>query len=102
MIGFNCDCAWSTAVRRRSQARVPGALRSAEANVARTASSVEEAKAAVTTARAGVTRAESDHTYAKDNLDRIEPLLTEQFVTVDQVLAQHLRRWFAPQSYAAR
>ena len=61
------------------------ALRSAEANVARSASSVEEAKAAITTARAGVTRAKSDHRYAKDNLDRIEPLLAEQFVTVDQV-----------------
>jgi multidrug efflux system membrane fusion protein len=60
-------------------------LHSSEANVAKTASSVEEAKAAVANAQAGVIKAESDLKYASDNLHRIEPLLPEKFVTVDQV-----------------
>jgi multidrug efflux system membrane fusion protein len=30
-------------------------------------------------------RAEADRDYAADNLHRLEPLLTQQFVTVDQV-----------------
>lgn len=61
------------------------AVRSAEANVAKAASGVQEAKAGVSNARAGLAKAESDLTYASDNLHRIEPLLTEHFVTADQV-----------------
>jgi multidrug efflux system membrane fusion protein len=61
------------------------ALSSAEANVSKTASSVDEARAAVAHAQAGVMKAESDLRYASDNLHRIEPLLADQFVTVDQV-----------------
>jgi multidrug efflux system membrane fusion protein len=61
------------------------ATRTAEANVARYAASVEEAKASVLNARAGLARAEADLNYASSNLRRIQPLLAEQFVTVDQV-----------------
>jgi membrane fusion protein, multidrug efflux system len=59
--------------------------RSAEANVDRSAAAVDEARAGVTNAQAGVSRAESDLAYASNNLHRIEPLLKQQFVTVDQV-----------------
>jgi multidrug efflux system membrane fusion protein len=59
--------------------------RSAEANVDRSAAAVDEARAGVTNAQAGVSRAESDLAYASNNLHRVEPLLKQQFVTVDQV-----------------
>lgn len=61
------------------------AVLSAEANVGKSGSAVEEARAGVSNARAGLARAQSDLVYADDNLHRIEPLLAEQFVTVDQV-----------------
>ena len=57
----------------------------AEANVARYAASVDGAKASVLNAQAGLTRAEADLNYATTNLGRIQPLLAEQYVTVDQV-----------------
>lgn len=60
-------------------------LRSSEANLAKTASSVEEARADEANAQAGLARAQNELAYARDNLHRIEPLLGEQFVTVDQV-----------------
>ncbi len=58
--------------------------RNAEANVDRAAASVDEAKASVGNAQAGLARAEADLAYATSNLHRIEPLLAQQFVTVDQ------------------
>jgi multidrug efflux system membrane fusion protein len=57
----------------------------AEANVARYAASVDEAKGSVLNAQAGLARAEADLNYATSNLARIQPLLAEQYVTVDQV-----------------
>jgi multidrug efflux system membrane fusion protein len=64
----------------------------ARANVASSASNqdamsatVAEAQANVADARAAVRRAEADRNYAADNLHRLEPLLAQQFVTVDQV-----------------
>jgi membrane fusion protein, multidrug efflux system len=57
----------------------------AEANVARYAASVEEAKASVLNARAGLVRAEADLNYASSNLRRLQPLLSQQYVTVDQI-----------------
>jgi membrane fusion protein, multidrug efflux system len=57
----------------------------AEANVARYAASVDGAKASVLNAQAGLTRAEADLNYATSTLGRIQPLLAEQYVTVDQV-----------------
>jgi len=59
--------------------------RNAEANLKKTAANVEEARAAVGNAQAGLARTEADLAYATSNLHRIEPLLAEKFVTVDQV-----------------
>jgi multidrug efflux system membrane fusion protein len=59
--------------------------RDAEANVDKAAAAIDESKASVGDAQAGVARAEADLAYASSNLHRIEPLLAEKFVTVDQV-----------------
>jgi multidrug efflux system membrane fusion protein len=59
--------------------------RNAEANLQKTAAAIEEAKASVGNAQASLARAEADLAYATSNLHRIEPLLAEKFVTVDQV-----------------
>lgn len=58
---------------------------SAEAGVARAAAAVEQSKADVANAKAAVERSNAELDYASKNLHRIEPLLTRQFVTVDQV-----------------
>lgn len=46
---------------------------------------VQAAQAAVDGARAELSRAQADYEYADNNALRLEPLLTKQFVTVDQV-----------------
>jgi multidrug efflux system membrane fusion protein len=77
--------------RRRIAALVSGVsvsqanIGSAQADLARWEASIEQAKADVANAEQGVNRAKADWTYASNNLKRIEPLLAEQFVTVDQV-----------------
>jgi len=43
------------------------------------------AEAEVANAERGVSRARAEWTYANNNLHRLEPLLTKQFVTVDEV-----------------
>ena len=58
---------------------------SAEASLAHAGAAVEEAKADVANAKAAIERSNAELKYASDNLHRIEPLLTRQFVTVDQV-----------------
>jgi membrane fusion protein, multidrug efflux system len=58
---------------------------SEQANLARSAAAVEEAKAAVASAKAAVDRVSADLAYATDNLNRIKPLLVKQYVTVDQI-----------------
>jgi multidrug efflux system membrane fusion protein len=58
---------------------------SAEASLAHAGAAVEQAKADVTNARAAIERSNAELEYASNNLHRIEPLLTRQFVTVDQV-----------------
>jgi multidrug efflux system membrane fusion protein len=58
---------------------------SAEAAVSRAAAAVEQAKADVANAKASVGRSNAELEYATNNLHRIEPLLSKQFVTVDQV-----------------
>src|SRR3984957_2270031 len=60
-------------------------IQSAEADVTRSSSTVDQARADVTNAEQGVSRAEAEWAYANNNLHRLEPLLTKQFVTVDQV-----------------
>lgn len=58
---------------------------SSEANVSRAAAAVAEAKAGVANAKAAVELADAQLAYATNNLHRIEPLLTKEFVTVDQI-----------------
>lgn len=58
---------------------------SQEANLKRMAAAVEQAKAGVASAKAAVDRAAADFAYATNNLNRIKPLLSKQYVTVDQV-----------------
>ena len=64
----------------------------ARANVASSASNqdamnagIAEAQANLEDARAALRRTEADRQYAEDNLHRLEPLLKQQFVTIDQV-----------------
>jgi multidrug efflux system membrane fusion protein len=64
-----------------SQANIHGT----EADVTRYAAAVDQARADVSNAEQGVSRAQAEWSYASNNLHRIEPLLTKQFVTVDQV-----------------
>lgn len=60
-------------------------IHSSEAGVTRAAAAVDQARADVANAEQGVSRARAEWTYANNNLHRLEPLLTKQFVTVDQV-----------------
>jgi multidrug efflux system membrane fusion protein len=64
----------------------------AQANIASSSSNrdalnatISEAEANLADSRAALLRAEADRKYAADNLHRLEPLLDQQFVTVDQV-----------------
>ena len=57
----------------------------AEANVGRAEGAVNQAAANIHNAQASLQRAEATYAYSLDNLHRVEPLLTKQFVTVDQV-----------------
>ncbi len=59
--------------------------RNAEASVKKAGANIDEAEAAVGQDEAGLARAEADLAYATSNLHRIEPLLADKFVTVDQV-----------------
>ncbi len=78
--------------RRRSINSQISGVHVAQANIASNASNrdaisatISEAEANVADARAALRRAEADRKYAADNLHRLEPLLAQQFVTVDQV-----------------
>src|SRR5882672_2891154 len=55
------------------------------ADVGHWAAAVEQARAEVASAEDGVQRARAEWNYASNNLRRLEPLLSRQFVTVDQV-----------------
>ena len=46
---------------------------------------IHSSEAAVANAEQGVARARAEWSYANNNLHRLEPLLTQQFVTVDEV-----------------
>jgi membrane fusion protein, multidrug efflux system len=46
---------------------------------------IHSSEAAVANAEQGIARARAEWTYANNNLHRLEPLLTQQFVTVDEV-----------------
>ena len=77
--------------RRRIAALVSGVsvsqanIQAAQADVVRWAAAVDQARADVANAEQGVNRAKAEWTYSNNNLHRIEPLLTKQFVTADQV-----------------
>jgi multidrug efflux system membrane fusion protein len=58
---------------------------SAAANVHRAVAAVDEAKANVLRAKAALDSAKAELSYQTNNYNRIEPLLAQQFVTVDQV-----------------
>ena len=60
-------------------------IHSAQADVSRWAAAVDQARADVANSEQGVNRARAEWTYASNNFHRLEPLLTKQFVTVDQV-----------------
>src|SRR6266850_835543 len=60
-------------------------IQGAESEVARYDAAIDQARADVTNAEQGVSKAKAEWEYANNNLHRLEPLLTKQFVTVDQV-----------------
>jgi len=60
-------------------------IHSSQADVARWAAEVDQARADVANSEQGVERAKAEWTYANNNLHRLEPLLSKQFVTVDQI-----------------
>jgi multidrug efflux system membrane fusion protein len=60
-------------------------IHSSQADVLREAAAVDQARADVANAEQGVERTRAEYMYASNNLHRLEPLLTKQFVTVDQV-----------------
>ena len=60
-------------------------IHSAEAEMSRFAAAIDQAKADAANAEQGVRRATAEWRYSSNNLQRLEPLLVKQFVTVDQV-----------------
>src|ERR1700693_3657958 len=63
---------------RRRIAALVSAVSVSQANI-------HSAEAEVTSSERAVNRQRAEWTYASDNLHRLEPLLTKQFVTVDQI-----------------
>jgi membrane fusion protein, multidrug efflux system len=55
------------------------------ADLSHWAAAVDQARAEAASAEQGVQRARAEWSYANNNLGRLEPLLSRQFVTVDQV-----------------
>lgn len=60
-------------------------IQASEADITQRAATVDQARADVANAEQGVSRARAEWSYANNNLNRLEPLLPKQFVTVDQV-----------------
>jgi membrane fusion protein, multidrug efflux system len=59
--------------------------KSAQAKIASAEAGIEAAQATVDAAKAALSQAGADYAYAENNVLRLEPLLTKQFVTVDLV-----------------
>lgn len=59
--------------------------RSSQAKIATAEAAIQAAQAGVDAAKAELARAQADYAYAENNVLRLEPLLTRQFVTVDLV-----------------
>jgi membrane fusion protein, multidrug efflux system len=60
-------------------------IHASEADLTRWIAVVDQARADMANAEQGVERAKVEWSYANNNLNRLEPLLSKQFVTVDQV-----------------
>jgi membrane fusion protein, multidrug efflux system len=60
-------------------------IHASEADLTSQIAAVGQARADVANAEQGVSRVKAEWSYANNNLNRIEPLLAKQFVTVDQV-----------------
>ena len=58
---------------------------SAQAKIASADAAVEAGRASVDAAKAELSREQADYAYAENNVLRLEPLLVQQFVTVDRV-----------------
>lgn len=58
---------------------------SSQAKIASSEAAAQAAKAAIDEAQDELPRAQADYSYADNNVQRLEPLLVRQFVTVDQV-----------------
>lgn len=56
-----------------------------QANVSSAEATINSARANITHAEAGVTRAEAEYKLATDTLNRLQPLLARQFVTVEDI-----------------
>jgi multidrug efflux system membrane fusion protein len=61
------------------------ARNSSQAKIASSDAAAEAAQAGIDEAKDELSRAQTDFNYAEDNVQRLEPLLVRQFVTVDQV-----------------
>ncbi len=61
------------------------ATRTAKANVLQSEATISQARADVNHSQALISQATAEFEYASNNLNRLEPLLAKQFVTVDQV-----------------
>jgi len=77
--------------RRRIASQVSGVsvaqahIQSSESDVTRYEAAIDQARADVANAEEGIGQAKAEWEYANHNLNRLEPLLVKQFVTVDQV-----------------
>ena len=60
-------------------------IHSAEAEMDHYAAAIDQAHADVANAEQGIRRATAEWAYSSNNLQRLEPLLAKQFVTVDEV-----------------
>lgn len=60
-------------------------IHSAQADVTRWEAAIDQGRADVANAEQGVKRAHAEWAYSSNNLQRLEPLLVKQFVTVDEV-----------------
>jgi multidrug efflux system membrane fusion protein len=83
--GRIADLQRTIAAQTSGVASAKAVVQSAQARIASADAAVDAARAAIDGARAEASRAEADYAYAENNVQRLEPLLTKQFVTVDLV-----------------
>ena len=71
--------------QKSAVASAASGTRSAQAKIASSEAAAQAAQAGVDAAKAALSQAQADYSYAENNVLRLEPLLTKQFVTVDLV-----------------